>query len=135
MFLLPVLVLWLTFPQQRFVTASGIVTPLGLSSCFTKVRRAFVEAPQPLLFRVQGPCASSHAKLPTRVCNSIGMKSATSRIREYLNLPSYSECPQHPFPTFIPCDHLMSYYNFFKNYLHDLSTVFPYVNHSYLEES
>lgn len=52
MSLLLVWALWLTFPQQGFVTASGIVTPLGLSSCFTEVRRAFVQAPHPL-FRVQ----------------------------------------------------------------------------------
>lgn len=135
MFLLPVLVLWLTIPQQRFVTASGIVT-FGLSSCFTEVRTiASVQAPQPLLFRVQGPCASSHAELPTGVCYSIGMRSATPRMREYLNLQSFPECPQHPFPTFISCDHLMSYYIFFVNYLHDLSSVFPCGNLSYLKES
>lgn len=67
MFPLPVLALWLTFPHQRFVTASGIVTPLGLSSSFAEARRAFVQAPQLLLLRVQGACASSHAKLPMSV--------------------------------------------------------------------
>lgn len=87
MFLLPVSALWLMFPQQRFVTASGTVTPLGLSSCFTEVRRrVFGQAPQPLLFRVQGPCASSHAELPTGVCYSLGTRSGTPRRREELNL-------------------------------------------------
>lgn len=76
-----------------------------------------------------------YLELPTGICYSFGMRSATPRMREYLNLQSFSECPQHPRPTFIPCDHLMSYYNVLKNYLHDLSTVFPYVNPSYLEES
>ena len=59
--------------------------------------------------------ASSRAKLQTGVGNfHVEMRSVTPRKRmEQLNLQSLSECPQHPFPTFVPCDHLMSYYTFF----------------------
>lgn len=35
------------------------------------------------------------------VCYSIWTRSATPRMREYLNLQSFSECPQHPSPTFL----------------------------------